>query len=91
MSWVIALWSTSRRRLRLVGLMAIPFVVVIELMTRVPDKYTFAKHAMFRVEKGALGFLHVQGAAAPEWYREEAVPAAAAASPASAHADGRRS
>ena len=41
---------------------------VIELKTPVPGNYSLVDHAIFRIQKGALGTLAVTGAAAPDIY-----------------------
>lgn len=38
---------------------------VFELVTPVPGRYLLVDHALYRVPRGALGFLHVEPAAAP--------------------------
>lgn len=42
--------------------------VVAEFKTQVPGDYTLVDHSIFRIQKGALGSLHVEGPAAPEIY-----------------------
>lgn len=43
--------------------------VVVEFKTQVPGDYTLVDHSIFRIEKGALGSLHVDGPADPEVYQ----------------------
>ena len=43
---------------------------IVDLTLRVPGNYTLVDHAIFRLEKGAAGLLHAEGAAAPEIYEE---------------------
>lgn len=43
---------------------------VVELQLEVPGDYTLVDHSIFRIEKGALGSLHVEGKPHPEIYSE---------------------
>jgi nitrite reductase (NO-forming) len=42
--------------------------VVVEFGLEVPGDYTLVDHAIFRIEKGAVGFLKVEGAARHDMY-----------------------
>lgn len=42
---------------------------VAEFKAEVPGDYTLVDHSIFRIEKGALGTLHVDGPEAPDIYR----------------------
>ena len=46
---------------------------VAEFELKVPGDYTLVDHSIFRVEKGALGILHVEGKDAPDIYSPSAV------------------
>ena len=48
--------------------------VVIELETPLPGNFTLVDHAIWRIEKGAVGFLQVEGAPRPDLYRSDAPP-----------------
>ena len=41
---------------------------IVELQLKVPGNYTLVDHAIFRLEKGAVGILHAEGPEAPEIY-----------------------
>lgn len=41
---------------------------IVELTPKVPGNYTLVDHAIFRLEKGAVGILHADGPEAPEIY-----------------------
>jgi hypothetical protein len=41
---------------------------VVEFVPQVPGMYTFLDHAIFRIQKGAMGMIHVEGPANPEVY-----------------------
>lgn len=41
---------------------------IVEFQVKVPGDYSLVDHAIFRLEKGAAGVLHVEGPAAPELY-----------------------
>jgi FtsP/CotA-like multicopper oxidase with cupredoxin domain len=41
---------------------------VVEFVPQVPGMYTFLDHAIFRIQKGAMGMVHVEGPANPEVY-----------------------
>ncbi len=41
---------------------------IVELQPEVPGDYTLVDHAIFRVEKGAAGLLHVEGPGRPDLY-----------------------
>jgi len=43
----------------------------VELTAEVPGEYTLVDHAIFRVEKGAVGFLKVSGDPRPDIYRAQ--------------------
>jgi nitrite reductase (NO-forming) len=43
---------------------------IVEFKLKVPGSYTMVDHAIFRLEKGAVGQLKVEGPAAPEIYSE---------------------
>jgi nitrite reductase (NO-forming) len=43
---------------------------VVEIKVKVPGDYTLVDHAIFRLQKGAVGLLHVDGKEAPEIYKE---------------------
>jgi nitrite reductase (NO-forming) len=43
---------------------------VLEFKLDVPGDYTLVDHSIFRIEKGAVGTLHVDGPEAPEVYKE---------------------
>jgi nitrite reductase (NO-forming) len=43
---------------------------IVEFQLQVPGRYTLVDHSIFRTERGALGFLEVSGADAPEIYRK---------------------
>jgi nitrite reductase (NO-forming) len=51
---------------------------VVEFQLKVPGNYTLVDHAIFRLEKGAVGILHAEGPEAPEIYSALPAPAAAA-------------
>lgn len=40
-----------------------------DFKVKVPGKYTFVDHSIFRIQKGAVGFLEVEGPANPEVYQ----------------------
>lgn len=42
---------------------------VVEFQAEVPGKYILVDHALSRMERGLVGFLHVSGPANPEIYR----------------------
>jgi nitrite reductase (NO-forming) len=43
---------------------------VVDFQPRVPGSYTLLDHAVFRVDRGAMGLLSVEGPAAPDIYRK---------------------
>jgi nitrite reductase (NO-forming) len=43
---------------------------VVEFQAQVPGNYTLVDHSIFRIEKGALGILHVDGADRPDLYQK---------------------
>jgi nitrite reductase (NO-forming) len=43
---------------------------VVEMKLKVPGNYTLVDHAIFRLEKGAVGMLKVEGPESPDIYRE---------------------
>ncbi|MBI3564380.1 MAG: nitrite reductase, copper-containing [Elusimicrobia bacterium] len=43
---------------------------VVEFDLKVPGNYTLVDHAIFRLEKGAVGLLHADGPDAPEVYKK---------------------
>jgi len=43
----------------------------VEFVPQVPGNYTLVDHAIFRVDRGAMGTLSVEGAAAPDIYRKQ--------------------
>ena len=46
---------------------------VVEFTVEVPGAYALVDHAIFRIEKGAIGYLNVEGEPRPDLYRAEAV------------------
>jgi nitrite reductase (NO-forming) len=44
---------------------------VLDFQPRVPGSYGLVDHAIFRVDRGAMGILNVEGAPAPEIYNKE--------------------
>jgi hypothetical protein len=44
---------------------------VVDFQVEVPGDYTLVDHAIFRVEKGAVGFLNVEGALNPDIYASD--------------------
>lgn len=42
----------------------------VDFQLRVPGDYTFLDHAIFRVDRGAMGILRVEGPAAPDIYKK---------------------
>ncbi len=46
---------------------------VVEFKVEVPGAYTLVDHAIFRIEKGAIGYLNVEGEPRPDLYRAEDV------------------
>jgi hypothetical protein len=42
---------------------------VVEFVPQVPGMYAFLDHAIFRIEKGAMGMLRVDGPARPDVYQ----------------------
>jgi copper-containing nitrite reductase len=47
---------------------------VVEVNAVVPGTYTLVDHSMFRLDKGAVGFLKVKGAPRPDVYDSKAMP-----------------
>lgn len=47
---------------------------VVDFKLEVPGDFTLVDHAIFRIEKGAVGFLHVNGANRPDIYGSTAGP-----------------
>jgi hypothetical protein len=47
---------------------------VVDFKVDVPGDYTLVDHAIFRIEKGAVGFLRVTGANRPDLYTSTAAP-----------------
>lgn len=47
---------------------------VVELNAVVPGTYTLVDHSIFRLDKGAVGFLKVKGAPRPDIYDSKAMP-----------------
>jgi nitrite reductase (NO-forming) len=43
---------------------------IVEFVPQVPGNYTLVDHAIFRVDRGAMGILSVEGAAAPDIYHK---------------------
>jgi len=43
---------------------------VVDFQPLVPGNYTLLDHAIFRVDRGAMGFLSVEGPAAPDIYKK---------------------
>ena len=43
---------------------------VLDFQPLVPGNYTLLDHAVFRVDRGAMGLLKVEGPAAPDIYRK---------------------
>jgi len=41
---------------------------IAQFKVEVPGDYTFVDHSIFRIEKGAVGILSVEGPASPEIY-----------------------
>ena len=48
---------------------------VVEFGLQVPGDYTLVDHAIFRVEKGAVGFLHAEGEPRHDIYVSDQDPA----------------
>ena len=46
---------------------------IVEFGVQVPGDFTLVDHAIFRIEKGAVGFLHVEGAENPEIYNAQGI------------------
>jgi copper-containing nitrite reductase len=47
---------------------------VVEFVPQEPGMYAFLDHAIFRIEKGAMGMLKVEGAARPDIYQGQVTP-----------------
>jgi hypothetical protein len=47
---------------------------VVEFDAMVPGNYTIVDHSIFRIEKGAIGFLKVDGIPRPDIYDSESPP-----------------
>ena len=47
---------------------------VVEFVPQVPGTYTMVDHAIFRVDKGAVGFLSVSGNDRPDIYHADTPP-----------------
>ncbi len=47
---------------------------VVEMDMKVPGTYTLVDHAIFRLDKGAIGFLNVSGTSAADIYASREVP-----------------
>ena len=47
---------------------------VVEFVPQVPGMYTFLDHAIFRIQKGAMGMIHVEGPANPAIYDGHVTP-----------------
>jgi copper-containing nitrite reductase len=47
---------------------------VVEIVPQMPGMYAFLDHAIFRIEKGAMGMLKVDGAARPDIYQGQTTP-----------------
>ncbi|MEO8325425.1 MAG: hypothetical protein ABI618_06220 [Nitrospirota bacterium] len=43
---------------------------IVELKLEIPGRYLLVDHALFRMEKGLLGFLQVEGPLHPELFHE---------------------
>jgi nitrite reductase (NO-forming) len=43
---------------------------IVDLTPKAPGNYTLVDHAIFRLEKGAVGILHADGSEAPEIYQK---------------------
>jgi len=43
---------------------------ILELQPQVPGDYTLLDHAMFRIDRGAMGILRVEGPSSPDIYRK---------------------
>ena len=46
---------------------------VVDFKVEVPGAYTLVDHAIFRIGKGAIGYLNVEGEPRPDLYRAEDV------------------
>ena len=46
---------------------------VVEFGVQVPGDYTLVDHAIFRIEQGAVGFLHVEGEERPDLYNAQGI------------------
>jgi nitrite reductase (NO-forming) len=44
--------------------------VIVEFQPKVPGRYTLVDHSIFRIERGAIGYLDVSGPEAPEIYHK---------------------
>src|SRR5579884_4018468 len=44
--------------------------VIVEFHPRVPGRYTLVDHSIFRIERGAIGYLDVSGPEAPDIYHK---------------------
>ncbi|PHH65583.1 hypothetical protein CDD81_2018 [Ophiocordyceps australis] len=62
---------------RCVGTISVPpgGVSIVDLTMVVPGTYTLVDHAIFRIDKGAVGFLNVAGAPRPDVYSSSEPPA----------------
>ncbi|PHH86478.1 hypothetical protein CDD83_10199 [Cordyceps sp. RAO-2017] len=62
---------------RFVGTVAVPpgGATVVDLKMVVPGTYTLVDHAIFRLDKGAVGFLNVSGPPRPDVYGSREPPA----------------
>lgn len=47
---------------------------VVEFVPQMPGMYTFLDHAIFRIQKGAMGMIHVEGPANPTIYDGRVTP-----------------
>lgn len=47
---------------------------VLDLHMLIPGTYTLVDHAIFRLDKGCVGFLNVTGASRPDLYHSEQPP-----------------
>ncbi|UNI21230.1 hypothetical protein JDV02_007239 [Purpureocillium takamizusanense] len=62
---------------RFVGTVGVPpgGATIVDLKAVVPGTYTLVDHAIFRIDKGAVGFLNVAGEARPDVYGSSEPPA----------------
>ncbi|POR31804.1 Copper-containing nitrite reductase [Tolypocladium paradoxum] len=62
---------------RFVGTVSVPpgGATIVDMKMVVPGTYTLVDHAIFRLDKGAVGFLNVSGEARPDVYQSTEPPA----------------